>query len=141
MTAERTPRWRLKSHTDGPGVWLLMRDETEVGTMSLHIDDVPGITQFADAAVAAFDRLEEVLAADREARYRLTGWPNRKTYDAQVAVVRDLCKTCPPSVAQDVENAWARAGYRHPLTPDQMEEWHDTALGLLLVATAQDTAA
>lgn len=141
MTRPRTPRWRLKAHTDGPGVWLLMRDEREVGMLSLHIDHVPNMSGFAEAARAAFDSHEAALAADVEARYRLAGWPSASAYHAQVQVVGDLCRAAGDEVRLAVENAWARAGLRHPLTPDQMTEWHDTALGLLLVQTAQEHAA
>lgn len=125
---------------DAPGRFSIRVEGVDVGMFSL-LDTAPvsGVPLYpavrARVLRTAFRDFDDTVVLDQASReraeYVAAGWTSRGDYHAQVEANRQLLADFPADVRAEVATAFARHGWPHPLTRDQMTVWQDELLDLL----------
>lgn len=126
---------------DAPGRFTLRRDGMDVGMLSfLPTAPVSGDSLFptvlAGVVVAALNDYSATVVVETEMRYRAKGWPSSAAYHAESEAAKSITADLPPAVRAAIATAWSRHGWSNPITPDQMDEWHEE---ILEIATCTET--
>jgi hypothetical protein len=126
-----------------PGVFEIRADGAAVGMFSI-IDNIPATGRALFPSVAAGHiaaALTDLYRAvgDTDMQFRARGWSSEAAYHAQVDATRSVTSELPAPLRAEVATAFARHGWDHPLTPEQMSAWQDEVLDIIIDATTPAT--
>ena len=118
---------------DAAGVFTLRRDGVDVGTVSF-LPTQPGSGEslfpsvLAGVVIAALNDYSATVVVETEMRYRAKGWLSSAAYTAESEAAKSITADLPPPVRAAIATAWSRHGWSSPITPEQMDEWHEEIL-------------